>query len=114
MEEETAAILKNIHNRLKTGRELKEDISQLKEKKERKNYMAKRIRLNEDEYSKFLLHGNLEGRSFIKMQQNGKIFKQFHDHLSMVTEMTLNQKSKTLVSCGKDGLVVIRKATFLN
>lgn len=83
-------------------------------KKKERNPCFYRMKLNEDDNSKFLLHGNLEGKIFIRNQKSGKILKQFYDHLSEVTEITLNQKIKTLVSCGKDGSVVIRKVNFLD
>lgn len=88
--------------------------SEFIEKRKERNRCFYRMKLNEDDNSKFLLHGNLEGKIFVRSQKSGKILKQFYDHLSEVTEITLNQRFKSLVSCGKDGSVVIRKVNFLD
>jgi len=70
------------------------------------------LKLNRDDQNKFLLHGNLEGVIFIKSQKNGKILKQFNDHLGAIKEVRMNQNKGVFVSCSMDGSVVIRKTNF--
>ena len=82
--------------------------SSLKTEKKRRNITEDRIKVNIDECDKFILNGDLNGKSYIRSQQNGKILAQFKDHLTSVKEVLYNSTKKLFVSCGTDGLVIIR------
>lgn len=82
--------------------------SPLKTDKRKRNLTEDRIKVNIDECDKFILNGDLNGKSFIRSLENGRILAQFKDHFTSVKEVLYNSTKKIFFSCGTDGLVIIR------
>jgi len=66
------------------------------------------LKLNLDKEENFILNGDLNGKTFIRTQKNGKIISQFNDHFGAVKEVLYNSSKKVIVSCGMEGSVTIR------
>ena len=77
-------------------------------KKKRLNFVKTLPKLNLDEEDKFILNGDLKGKTYIRSQKNGKLMAQFNDHLDAVKEVIFNSSKKIFSSCGLDGSVLIK------
>ena len=78
-------------------------------KKKKRFYFVKTLpKLNLDEEDKFILNGDLKGKTYIRSQKNGKLMAQFNDHLDAVKEVIFNSSKKIFSSCGLDGSVLIK------
>jgi len=66
------------------------------------------LKLNLDKEEKFILNGDLSGKTYVRLPKNGKIVSQFNDHVGPIREVLYNATKKIIISCGIHGSVVLK------